>query len=90
MIALRDAFLSAIVALGLFAPLVGLVTTSTEHGLSVQARPLATAIVVGLVFFGRLLILSWRGRPAAVPPRPVRSSANMSAAPVNTSRLYCL
>ena len=60
--AFRDAFLSAIVAFGLFAPLVGLVTTSGDHGLSLQIRPIATAIVVGLVFFGRLLILTWRGR----------------------------
>lgn len=59
---LRDAFLSAVVALGLFGPLVGLVTTNGDHGLSVTARPVATAVVVGLVFFGRLLILSWRGR----------------------------
>ena len=62
MSALRDAFLSALVALGLFAPLVGLVTTNAEHGLSLQARPLATAVVVLLVFFLRLLVLSWRGR----------------------------
>ena len=43
MTAVRDAFFSAVVALGLFAPLVGLVTTSGEHGLSLQARPIATA-----------------------------------------------
>ena len=60
MTALRDAFLSALVALGLFGPLVGLVTTSGERSLSLRARPIATAIVVGLVFFGRLLILSGR------------------------------
>jgi branched-chain amino acid transport system permease protein len=62
MTALRDAFLSAIVALGLFGPLVGLVTASGEHGLSLDVRPIATAVVVGLVFFGRLLTLSWRAR----------------------------
>ena len=62
MSALRDAFVSAVVALGLFGPLVGLVTTSGERGLSLTARPVATAVVVGLVFVGRLLILSWRGR----------------------------
>ncbi|HEX2944315.1 MAG TPA: high-affinity branched-chain amino acid ABC transporter permease LivM, partial [Rhodopila sp.] len=59
---LRDAFLSALVALGLFLPLVGLVTTPSEHGLYLVARPVATAVVVGLVFFGRLAILAWRGR----------------------------
>ena len=65
MTALRDAFLSAVVALGLFGPLVGLVTASGPNGLSLQARPIATAVVVGLVFFGRLLILSWRARTRA-------------------------
>jgi branched-chain amino acid transport system permease protein len=60
--ALRDAFLSALVALGLFAPMVGLVTESTDHGMTLHARPIATAVVVGLVFFGRLLIVAWRGR----------------------------
>ena len=63
--ALRDAFLSAAVALGLFGPLIGLVTTSGEHGLFLTVRPIATAVVVGLVFFGRLLILAWRGRSRA-------------------------
>ncbi len=62
MTALRDALIAAVVALGLFAPLVGLVTTNGEHGLSLTARPVATAVVVGIVFVGRLLILLWRGR----------------------------
>ncbi len=61
-IALRDAFLSAIVALGLFGPLVGLVTVTGDHGLALRARPIATAAVVGMVFFGRLMILAWRGQ----------------------------
>jgi branched-chain amino acid transport system permease protein len=65
--AVRDAFLSALVALGLFGPLVGLVTTSTEHGLSLQARPVALAIIVGVVFTGRLAILSWRARTHREP-----------------------
>jgi len=62
MTALRDAFLSALVACGLFVPLVGLVTSPTEEGLTLTFRPLATAVVVGLVFVGRLLILTWRAR----------------------------
>src|SRR5947209_3600369 len=62
--ALGDACLSAIVALGLFFPLVGLVTTNGDHGLFPQIRPIATAVVVGLVFFGRLATLSWRARSA--------------------------
>ena len=53
---LRDAFLSALVALACSRPLVGLVTTNGDHGLSLRVRPIATAVVVGLVFFGRLLI----------------------------------
>jgi branched-chain amino acid transport system permease protein len=63
---LRDAFLSAVVAFGLFAPMVGLVTTNAERGLSVTVRPIATIVVVGLVFFGRLLVLAWRGRTRGV------------------------
>jgi branched-chain amino acid transport system permease protein len=60
MTALRDAFLSALIALGLFVPLVGLVTTSGDQGLTLTPRPVATAIVVGLVFFGRLAMLTFR------------------------------
>ena len=69
MTALRDAFLSALVAFGLFAPLIGLLTTSGDKGLTLQARPIATAIVVAAVFFGRLLILSYSGRVRAEPSR---------------------
>ncbi len=39
MTALRDAFLSAAVALGLFGPMVGLVTVSSDHGLFLPAAP---------------------------------------------------
>jgi drug/metabolite transporter (DMT)-like permease len=77
--AMRDAFLSAVVALGLFGPLVGLVTTSGEHGLSLTARPVATAVVVLLVFFGRLLILSWRARPRREATRASRAFAERVA-----------
>jgi len=62
MSALRDAFLSAAIALGLFTPLVGLVTVSSANGLVLQGRPVATAVLVGLVFVGRLVIVTWRGR----------------------------
>ncbi len=37
--ALRDAFLSALVALGLFGPMVGLRTVDTGHGLVLRATP---------------------------------------------------
>ena len=54
--ALRDAFLSAAVALGLFGPMVGLLTTAGPRGLSLDIRPIAVAVVVGLVFVGRLVM----------------------------------
>jgi branched-chain amino acid transport system permease protein len=75
MTALRDALLSAVVALGLFGPIVGLVTTSSDHGLYLNARPIATAVVVGLVFAGRLLILGWRGRTRTGTTRTNRALA---------------
>ena len=75
MTALRDAFLSAAVALGLFGPMIGLVTTSGDRGLSLHVRPVATAIVVGLVFAGRLAILSWRGRTRSDPAQANRALA---------------
>ncbi len=67
--ALRDAFLSALVALGLFGPVIGLVTApGPSGGLMLIPRPVAVAIAVGTVFAGRLLLLAWkerRGRRAA-------------------------
>jgi branched-chain amino acid transport system permease protein len=74
-IALRDAFLSAAVAFGLFAPLIGLVTTNGDHGLSLTIRPVATIVVVGMVFFGRLAILAWRGRARGEATRANRAFA---------------
>ncbi|HXT78907.1 MAG TPA: high-affinity branched-chain amino acid ABC transporter permease LivM [Acetobacteraceae bacterium] len=62
MSALRDAFLSAVVALGLFGPMVGLVADNAERGLTLRVRPIPVAVVVGLVFFGRLAALSLRSR----------------------------
>jgi branched-chain amino acid transport system permease protein len=59
---LRDAFLSALVAFGLFAPMLGLKTDPGEHGLLLRWRPLPVAIAVAAVFAGRLLLLAWRGR----------------------------
>ena len=75
MIALRDAFLSAVIALGLFGPIIGLVTANGEHGLAVHVRPVATAVVVAMVFIGRLAILSWRGRRRADPAQTNRALA---------------
>jgi branched-chain amino acid transport system permease protein len=60
--ALRDAFLSAAVALGLFGPMVGLLTQPGDKGLTLGVRPIATAVVVGLVFLGRLAMNLRRNR----------------------------
>ncbi len=59
---LRDAGLSALVALGLFGPMVGLQTRNSDSGLFVAARPLAVAVLVVLVFLLRLAVLAWSGR----------------------------
>ncbi len=57
----KDAGISALVALGLFGPMIGLKTESGPTGLLLLPRPLALAAAVAAVFFGRLL-LTWRGR----------------------------
>jgi branched-chain amino acid transport system permease protein len=83
--AFRDAALSALIALGLFAPLIGLVTENGEHGLGLRTRPVALAIVVGLVFLGRLLMLLHGSRivPAiALGPSPAMARAGSAVAPV--------
>ena len=60
--ALRDAGLSALVALGLFGAMVGLHTSEGEHGLYLEFKPIAAGVLVALVFFGRLLLLAFRAR----------------------------
>jgi len=83
--AVRDAGLSALIALGLFAPLIGLVTENGDNGLVLRARPIAVAVVVGLVFLGRLLMLT-RRRAITVPtlagPSPAMLRAGSAVAPV--------
>ena len=63
--ALRDAGLSALVALGLFGPMVGLRTESIGGPLELVARPMALFLTIAAVFVGRLVILSYRGAPRA-------------------------
>ena len=65
----RDALISAAVALGLFAPMVGLVTHNAADGLELIYRPIAVAVLVGMVFFGRLAMLLWGGRTRPIPAR---------------------
>ncbi len=65
---LRDAGISALVALGLFGPMIGLKTESFNGPLELVPRPAMLALAVFLVFAGRLAILSMRGRrPTAGP-----------------------
>jgi branched-chain amino acid transport system permease protein len=66
----RDAMLSAAVALGLFGPMVGLVTHNAAEGLELTYRPVAVAVLVGLVFVGRLAMLSWRAPAPVAVARP--------------------
>ena len=68
--ALRDAFLSALVALGLFGTLIGLVTETDNGSMTLRTRPLAVAIAVAVVFFGRLALLAWHSRPRSAPTAP--------------------
>ena len=73
--ALRDACLSALVALGLFAPMIGLRTDAGEHGLTLTPRPVPVAIAVAAVFAGRLVLLAWQGRSRAKEVRWNRTLA---------------
>lgn len=64
--ALRDGFLSALVALGLFGAMVGLKTTVSNAGkLDLITRPIVVAVLVGLVFIGRIGMVLWKARPGS-------------------------
>ena len=79
--ALRDAALSALVALGLFGTMVGLQTNVGNTGhLELAYRPLAVAIIVALVFFGRLAMVLWKARaPQTTAVRkPIAALAGVS------------
>jgi branched-chain amino acid transport system permease protein len=66
--ALRDAGLAALVAFGLFAPLVGLRTdVSPTGGLFLRTRWIDVAILCAIVFAGRLLLSFWLGRRGLRP-----------------------
>jgi branched-chain amino acid transport system permease protein len=74
---LRDAGMAALVALGLFVPLVGLRTDVGPGGggLIIRTRWADVAILVGLVFAGRLLLNLWTTFRPAPKPRTARGSA---------------
>jgi branched-chain amino acid transport system permease protein len=63
--ALRDAFVAALIALGLATPIMGLVTVQTRDGLAVEQHWDRVAIAVAIVFAGRLLLNLTLWRPGA-------------------------
>ncbi|MGY4800602.1 high-affinity branched-chain amino acid ABC transporter permease LivM [Teichococcus aerofrigidensis] len=73
--ALRDAALAALIALGLFLPLVGLRTdVGPSGGLFLRTRWPDVALLVGVVFLGRLAARLWQDwraarRGASLPKR---------------------
>jgi branched-chain amino acid transport system permease protein len=82
--AFRDAGLSALIALGLFAPLIGLVTETGDQGLTLRARPIAVVVVVVLVFAGRFLMLVRGARirlPEIAGPSAAMQRAGSAVAP---------
>ena len=59
--ALKDAGISALIALGIFGAMVGLPSVVGEGGkLSLDPQPWTVAIIVAVVFFGRLGIVLWQ------------------------------
>ncbi|MGA0562346.1 high-affinity branched-chain amino acid ABC transporter permease LivM [Ancylobacter sp. VNQ12] len=54
--AFKDALLTGLIALGLFAPLIGFETVVIDGLLGLAYRPKLLAIMVGIIFFGRLIL----------------------------------
>jgi branched-chain amino acid transport system permease protein len=74
--ALRDAGIAALVAVGLFVPLVGLRTdVGSAGGLIIRTRWADVAILVALVFGGRLLLNLWETLRPERKPRSARNTA---------------
>ncbi|WP_280855195.1 high-affinity branched-chain amino acid ABC transporter permease LivM [Pararoseomonas indoligenes] len=73
--AVRDAVMAALVSVVLFVPLVGLRTdVSPGSGLIIRTRWADVAILVGLVFVGRLVLNLWQDqRPARRAPTARRT-----------------
>jgi branched-chain amino acid transport system permease protein len=63
--ALREAGRAALIAAGLFIPLVGLKTEGGPNGVTLTPRPVPVLVLVAAVFVGRLLVLAfgrWRAK----------------------------
>ncbi|MCS0496016.1 high-affinity branched-chain amino acid ABC transporter permease LivM [Ancylobacter sp. MQZ15Z-1] len=54
--ALKDAFITGLVALGLLGPLIGFETVIIDGALGLNYRPLVLAVMVGIIFVGRLIL----------------------------------
>jgi branched-chain amino acid transport system permease protein len=54
--AFKDALITGLIALGLFGPLIGFETVIIDGALGLAYRPSLLAIMVGIVFVGRLLL----------------------------------
>ena len=74
---LRDAFLSALVALGLFAAMIGLRTDPGATSLVLTPEPLAVVAAVLAVFVGRIAILSWKAARTPGKTTPVAIAAGL-------------
>ena len=86
--ALKDAGITALVALGLFVPMVGLRTDVGPTGeLVLRQRWGDVAILVALAFAGRLALLGWRGwrgdpKPASAARTEALRKAGLFVTPV--------
>ncbi|MBR0658166.1 high-affinity branched-chain amino acid ABC transporter permease LivM [Neoroseomonas oryzicola] len=86
--AVKDAAITALVALGLFIPIVGLRTDVSPSGtLMLRQRWGDVAILVGIAFAGRLAMLAWRAfrgeaKPASAARTEAIRKAGKSVAPV--------
>ena len=78
--ALRDAFLAALVALGIFGIMVGVRTEPGARSLELSFHPVPVAVLVGLVFAGRLAMLLWRGGRPASTATPRRLAEGLTRA----------
>ncbi|MBP0466524.1 high-affinity branched-chain amino acid ABC transporter permease LivM [Roseomonas sp. PWR1] len=79
--AVKDAAITALVALGLFIPIVGLRTDVSSAGtLHLRARWGDVAILVALAFAGRLALLTWRGLRGEAKPATAARTAMLARA----------
>lgn len=69
-VAMKDAAITALVAAGLFIPIVGLRTdVGADGALMIRQRWGDVAILVVIAFFGRLGLVTWRGLRGNAKPR---------------------